>query len=128
MNKQNSDEVSNVILTIQKWQRDSEELEALHRNLDKSEIPRNDSLGVEYSAWGRIVQFARNTKPVSILREIFSDRDLFLMREAHKAAQYYESIDAWLDTPVGDDGHVVGHELAHFVNERENSKPDEDKV
>jgi hypothetical protein len=44
--------------SIARWRHDSEELEALHMNLDDAKAPRDEG-GKCLSAWGRVVQYAQ---------------------------------------------------------------------
>lgn len=44
---------------VERWRHDSEDLEALHNNLDDAGTPRHDSSGVEYSERGRVIQYAK---------------------------------------------------------------------
>jgi len=45
-------------IETEEWRRDSEELEALHMNLDDARVPRYDEKRQEeLSIWGRIVRF-----------------------------------------------------------------------
>lgn len=51
------------------------------------------------------------------MSEYFSERDMFLMKEALNAGQYYESLGAWLDEVISDGGHIVAQHLAHDANQ-----------
>jgi hypothetical protein len=44
---------------VERWRHDSEDLEVLHNNLDDAGAPRHDSSGIEYSEWGRVIQYAK---------------------------------------------------------------------
>jgi len=45
-------------IETEEWRHDSEELEALHMNLDDARVPRYDEKRQEeLSAWGRVVRF-----------------------------------------------------------------------
>ena len=42
---------------------------------------------------------------------LFTERELFLMREAMKAGAYYHDLDQWLDEVISDAGHTVEQSL-----------------
>ena len=51
-------------------------------------------------------------KPQYREKRMLTDRELFLMREAMKAATHYgEDLERWLCEPVSEHGHIVEHHL-----------------
>lgn len=50
---------------------------------------------------------------------LFSERDLFLMKEAMNAGQYYESLEDWLGEVISDGGHTVEQHLAHDAHQKQ---------
>ena len=48
-------------------------------------------------------------------RPEFTNREMFLMRQAVKAGSFYGDIDKWLDTVISDAGNTVSEQLAHHA-------------
>ncbi len=44
---------------------------------------------------------------------LITEREKWLMRHARLNAEYYDSLEAWLDDVVDDAGHTVAMALAH---------------
>lgn len=58
-------------------------------------------------------------------RDGFTAREMFLMRQALSAGQYYPTLEEWLDETISDAGHYVAQHLAYDAN-RLYGSPDSD--
>lgn len=57
------------------------------------------------------------------MSEQFSEREMFLMKEALNAGRHYESLGDWLDEAISDAGHIVAQHLAHDADRLHGQSP-----